>query len=100
MKKYLLFLGLNDKDSKRQEINTLDCYKMLMNYFTDGATITEATGFYRHDDGTLVIERSLKIEILDFLENFNLIHAVDDLKRMFNQESIAVETQEINSKLM
>ena len=30
MKKHILFLGLNDKDSKMQEISTLDAYKITM----------------------------------------------------------------------
>lgn len=99
MKKYNLYVGLNDKDSKRQEISTLDAYKVMMNYF-DGATITEATGFYKHDDGTLIIEKSLKVEILDFNDDFNLKASVADLKKLFNQESIAVQIEEVNSQLM
>ena len=99
VKKYNLFLGLNDKDSKKQEISTLNAYKILMNYFS-GATVTESTGFYKHEDGTIIIEKSLKIEILDFDNNFNLSQTVNDLKRLFNQESIAVEIQNINSQLM
>lgn len=39
MKKFTLFVGLNDKDSKIQEISTIDAYKKMMNYF-NGATIS------------------------------------------------------------
>ena len=31
MKKHILYLGLNDKDSKQQEIMTLDAYKIAFN---------------------------------------------------------------------
>jgi hypothetical protein len=99
MKKYTLFLGLNDKITKKQEINTLAAYKVLYNYFK-GATITEATGFYKHNDGTVIIEKSLKIELLDFENNLDLDQIIRDLKVMFNQETIAVETNNINSFLM
>ena len=99
MKKFILFLGLNDKDSKQQEITTVNAYKVLMNYL-DGATITDATGFYRHEDGALVVEKSLKIEVLDFDGSFDLRRTVADLKRLFNQESIAVQTEIISSELM
>lgn len=99
MKKITLFVGLNDKKTKLQNISTLEAYKILFNYF-NGATITEATGFYKHDDGTLIIEKSLKIELLDFDNNLNLDIIVRDLKRMFNQESVAVELDNVNSFLM
>ena len=48
MKKYTLYCGLNDKDTKRQEISTLEAAKMVRNAclsYADGATIFEATGF-------------------------------------------------------
>lgn len=42
MLKFTLYVGLNDKDSKKQEISTLEAYKiinkLLLNY-TSGATI-------------------------------------------------------------
>lgn len=49
MKKYTICVGLFDKDSKRQEVNTLDAYKIACNLFarhTGGATITEGRGIY------------------------------------------------------
>lgn len=45
MKKYTLYCGLNDKDTKRQEISTLEAAKMVRNAclsYADGATIFEA----------------------------------------------------------
>lgn len=99
MKKYNLFLGLNDKKTKTQIISTLEAYKILMNLL-NGATITEATGFYKHNDGTVIIEKSLKIEILDFNNDFKLMETCDTLKSLFNQESIAVQIEEINSQLI
>lgn len=45
MKKFTLYLGLNDKDTKTQKIGTLEAYKIcnniLLNY-TEGATVFEA----------------------------------------------------------
>lgn len=54
MKKYTLYCGLNDKDSKRQEISTLEAAKVVRNaclHHANGATIFEADGIYRHEDG-------------------------------------------------
>jgi hypothetical protein len=99
IKKITLFLGLNDKNTKLQEISTLDAFKIIQNYL-DGGTITEATGFFKHEDGSLIIEKSLKIEVLDFNNDFNIEKTVIDLKKIFNQESIAVQIENITSELL
>lgn len=102
MKKYTLYCGLFDKDSKRQEINTIDAYKIASNLFveyTGGATITEATGIYTHDNGEIVVEPSLRCEI--FGATYEQIFAVvQQMKIVFNQESIAVEEMEVISNFM
>lgn len=102
MEKYTLYLGLNDKDTKTQKIGTIEAYKIcnniLMNY-TDGATIFEANGLYKHDDGTIVVEKTLRIELL-FVDENTIAKIVKQLKEVFNQESIAVQNEIVNSKLM
>lgn len=99
--KFTLYVGLNDKDSKQQEISTLDAYKivnnMLMSSF-DGGTISEVTGIYKHDNGTFVTEKTLRIEIL-FADTESVKRLVSDLKKVLNQESIAVQREVINSEL-
>lgn len=102
MKKHVLYIGLNDKNTKAQEIGTLDAFKTAANVFaeiTGGATITEARGVYTHDDGTVVIENTLKCEIFGAtLENVKKAAAV--LKTVFNQESIALEIVETKSEFI
>lgn len=102
MEKYTLYLGLNDKDKKVQLINTIEAYKIcnniLMN-FTDGATIFEANGLYKHEDGTIVVEKTLRIELL-FVDKDTVGNIVTWLKQVFNQESIAVQREVVDSKLM
>ena len=102
IKKFTLYLGLNDKDTKRQEISTLEAYKVVSNILAKdfgGGTIFEAQGIYKHDDGTIVIEKTLRIEIL-FTELPQIKILVELLKKMFNQESIAVQEENIESSLM
>lgn len=102
MKKHILYLGLNDKDSKQQEISTLDAYKIAFNAvkkFYDGCTITESRGFYTHESGAVVFENSLVISVL-FANDESTRRLADDLKILFNQESIALEIQEINGNLI
>lgn len=98
-KKYVIYLGLNDKVSKKQEITTPAAVGMLARYLKD-ATVTECTGFYTHNDGTFITENTLKVEKIDFEGDFNMERAAADLKKMFNQEAIAVEIMTVNSKLM
>lgn len=101
MTKYTLYMGLNDKETKRQMISTVEAYKIVSNLVSqmfDGGTIYEADGVYKHDDGTIVIEKTLKIELL-FAEQKDVKDFCETLKRVFNQESIAVQREEINSEL-
>lgn len=102
IKKFTLYLGLNDKDTKVQMISTLEAYKVVSNILAKdfgGGTIFEAQGIYKHDDGTIVIEKTLRIEIL-FTELPQIKILVELLKKMFNQESIAVQEENIESSLM
>lgn len=102
MKKFTLYLGLNDKDSKQQQISTLEAYKVVSNILANdfgGGTIFEAQGIYKHEDGTVVVETTLRIEIL-FAELPAIKNLVTTLKKVFNQESIAVQEEVINSSLM
>lgn len=102
MNKFTLYLGLNDKDKKVQLINTLEAYKICNNilmHYTDGATIFEANGIYKHDNGEFTIEKTLRIELL-FVDKKTVLNIVDDLKKAFNQESIAVQEQKISSELI
>ncbi len=101
MKKYTLYCGLNDKDSRRQEIGTLEAAKMVRNAcmtFADGATIFEADGIYKHENGEFVTEKTLRIELM-MVEAGVVRRIVDFLKAALNQESIAVQEQEIVSAL-
>lgn len=100
-KKYTLYLGLNDKDTKTQKIATVEAYKIVSNIIAsrfDGGTIFEAVGIYKHEDGTLVKETTLRIELL-FVERSEVKDFVATLKEIFNQESVAVDESEITSEL-
>ncbi len=100
MKKITLYIGLNDKDSKIQEINTVDAYKIVTNVFTEatgGATIYEGRGVYTHNNGEIVQETTLICIVYD-ADISTVKRAADFLKVALNQESIAIETAEINSE--
>lgn len=86
-----IYLGLNDKDTKQQEI-TIDqavevITKLLKDFKIEGATIIPATGYYTHNDGTIILEQSLIIELL-FQDDETIKTIATALKLMFNQESV------------
>lgn len=89
----IYYIGTKDKDIKD--------YKLSDNYFkqviTDefakeypsGFTITTGTGYYKHDSGEIVTEKTYILTVLDtFIVNTVLI---DTLKEKLNQECIGVQ---------
>lgn len=102
MKKFTLYLGLNDKVTLSQKINTIEAYKIAMNIIlkhTDGATIFEASGYYKHDNGQVTIEKTLRIELL-FIDKKAVLSIIETLKTVFNQESIILQEENISSELI
>lgn len=101
MDKYILYVGLNDKDTKTQKIDTLSAYNLtnniLLNY-VEGATITQSKGIYKHNNGNIVIENTLIIELL-FTDKTTVETIAKELKMALNQESIAIQKQTIESYL-
>ena len=99
MNKSTLYIGLNDRVTKRQEISTLEAVKVIQNIVlekTSGLTIYEADGIYKHDDGQIVIEKSLKVEIYDTLESV-VLKIIGLLKSALNQESIILQKETVDS---
>lgn len=101
MDKYILYVGLNDKDTKTQKIDTLSAYNLtnniLLNY-VEGATVTQSKGIYKHNNGNVVIENTLIIELL-FTDKTTVETIAKELKVALNQESIAIQKQTIESYL-
>ena len=68
MKKFVLMVGLNDQESKKQEIATEKAInkivEVLKNNGVEGATLTQVKGLYIHEDGSAVFENTIKIELL------------------------------------
>lgn len=103
MKKYTLYIGLNDQETKTQLIGTLDAYRITTNILGVDSTIKECKGVYTHEDGTITTENTLEVVLLDFdgsLDRKWLIEKVNAIKVALNQESVAVQTEDINSELI
>lgn len=105
IRKYELYVGLNDQKALVQLVDTNEALKLVRNQTAqrfDGGTISLASGVYKHENGSVVIENTIKIEILLFDESKNESHVrnfVEYLKKTFNQESVAVQYSVVNSEL-
>lgn len=94
LQKAVICLGLNDKDSKKQEIETAAAGRILSGLLCSrfyGATVTRCAGIYTHDDGTQVNENSFTI-VLYFVTLEQVRDFARELCRVFNQESVTIET--------
>lgn len=103
MRKITLYVGLNDRETKTQLINTLDAYRIVTNVLGVDSTITEAKGIYTHEDGAITSETTLVVMLLDFEHKMTktwLTDKVNAIKLALNQESVAISTEEIESELM
>lgn len=99
MEKITLYVGLNDKDTKTQKIDTLGATKIVENIITTlagGGTIYNAVGVYTHESGEIVTENTLRIELID-IAAAALEEIITTLKAVLNQESIIKQTEVINS---
>lgn len=97
-KMFRLCVGLNDKITKTQKLNTTECYKVventILNNGVSGYTIYESKGLYKHDNGEITLENTLIIEML-FVEEKIVNKIITILKQVLNQESILKQVQEI-----
>lgn len=93
MNKITLFIGLNDKDSRHQEITTGEARAILADRIAQNigfGTVSLASGVYTHDNGATVIENTLRCEF--YTENSApVMEFAKWAKARLNQESIAVE---------
>ena len=96
--RHTLIVGLNDKDTKKQVCNRHTAKKVIMNIVGD-CTISDAIGHYTHEDGSQVNEKSLKVELLFKADN-QVIDYAKRIKKEFNQESVALVKDYIESTLI
>jgi hypothetical protein len=101
-RKFTLSVGLNDKDTKVQRISTIEAYKIVENVIVEkvgGGSIFEGRGVYKHDNGQVVIENSLQVQLFD-CELDKVREVVEIIKVMLNQESIILTIEEVNSQFI
>ncbi len=97
--RYTLYIGTNDKDTYTQLI-PLDEAKALVNEicsrYTGGYTVLEAQGGWVDDAGILTEEDTL-IYCFDQITKEQLTPIMDEVLQALNQNSILVESSQIQS---
>ena len=53
----------------------------------------EVTGIFKHENGIMVFEKSLKVELLE-VKKEDVLRSIQELKTALNQESILIEEEE------
>lgn len=96
--RHTLIVGLNDKDTKLQEITKSRAKKIIAKIVGD-CTISETIGHYTHESGDEVNETSIKVEIL-FNTDKQVVKYAKQIKKELNQESVVFMKDYIESKLI
>lgn len=89
----IYYIGTKDKDTKNYKLTDEFIKQTITEEFAkqypNGFTITEGTGYYKHDSGEVVTEKTYIVTVLDELfVNADLTNA---LKDKLNQECIGVQ---------
>ena len=100
--RYTLSIGLNDKDTKAQRIDTIEAYKIIENILTNnniqGATIFQTRGLYQGQ-----WENGLQVVINNYSNdniNNNILSSIRDLKISLNQNEIELSETKIKTRLV
>ena len=94
------YIGTKDKDTKDYKL-TDEFIKQtitdeVIKQYPNGFTITEGTGYYKHDNGEVVTEKTYIVTVLD--EVFVNVDLTNALKEKLNQECIGVQV--VNDSIM
>lgn len=98
-KKYTFYIGLNDKDTKKQLTSEQQVLYLLDKVF-DGYTVYITSGRYKYFDGTVENEKTIVVTYFDLLNEIKdketLKNIIRYLKTQLNQELILVEITKVN----
>ena len=101
--KNTFYIGLNDKNTKLQQIDNISAFKIVANILLgagiEGATISQAQGIYKHDNGEIVIENTLRVEVVGANQKA-LLNAIEQAKSALNQESVLHQVENITSQFI
>lgn len=94
--KYLLYIGLNDKDTYKQEIPSEEAREIVNTVcarHTGGYTTSDANGGWLDETNTFTQENTLVYTFYDISEE-TLTAVMDEILEKLNQNSILIEKQQ------
>ena len=96
----IYYIGTKDKDTKDYKLTDEFIKQTIIDevakQYPNGFTITEGIGYYKHDSGEVVTEKTFIVTVLD--EVFVNADLTDALKDKLNQECIGVQV--VNDSIM
>ena len=96
MIKYNIYLGLNDKDTLKQKIDTTkarkEVYNILLKNNIKAYTIYLVNGVFTNEKNEITKEKTLKIEVLD-IKKEDILKSINEFKKVLNQESVLLEEE-------
>lgn len=101
MYKYNIYIGQFDKDTKTQVLSNTEFLntvrEVMRTLHIDNYTIYKCKGHYKHQDGKIVCEPSINVEIIqDGIMLFQKLNSIKvRLCNELNQESVLITKQEI-----
>ena len=91
--RYLMYIGLNDKDTGVQEKSTeeiLDIVNHICVKYLKGYNIKESIGYWRDDNGQPCNENSIVVSF-NFIEDKNVHVMANEVVKTLNQECVFIE---------
>lgn len=93
--KYAMYIGLNDKDTNRQEISQKEAESIvnaICAEYADGYTAFEAIGHWTDENDTVINENTLVYVFYDIEEDV-LQSMANEITEKLNQKSVLIEKQ-------
>lgn len=98
--KYILYIGLNDKDTYSQKISAGEAEKKVSAIalkYVDGFTESSGKGAYKDDKGVVTYENSL-IYTFNSATDEQMKSIMDEVLKELNQNSVLIEKQKVGSE--
>ena len=98
-----IYVGLGNQN-KDKDIETIDSFKSKLakhfkKYEVD-FSIADQLGGYVREDGSYIVEDSLRITLVGDTKEEDLNEFIDFIKKEYNQETIMVDIVDLDVKLM
>lgn len=101
MYEHTFFIGMNDKDTLKQELSFEQYKKHIHDTVGDCTIQGGGVGIFTNADNVTTEENSLQVKVFtEKRDTTRMVNCAKKLKQLLNQESIILETKKSNSKFI